>query len=146
MHMHRSVEQLTPDYTQSLGAVANSNFFGASFVEAPSLFKRSETGVYYAVFGSCCCYCEVRDWRALLWRACAMYMRVCAHVQCVLNYVRVSFGSECGFCRCVLGPSSTGPVDHGQHHHHGCNCAGSADQCASVLHVRPVSGVPVAGT
>jgi hypothetical protein len=33
-----------------------SGFFGQSFVEAPAIFKRS--GVYYAVFGSCCCYCQ----------------------------------------------------------------------------------------
>jgi hypothetical protein len=33
-----------------------SGFFGQSFVEAPAMFKRN--GVYYAVFGMCCCYCQ----------------------------------------------------------------------------------------
>lgn len=42
-----SVEKLTDDYTASLGASANSGFFGASFVEAPALFKRNNS--YYAV-------------------------------------------------------------------------------------------------
>eukprot|EP00698_Gefionella_okellyi_P002081 TRINITY_DN11960_c0_g1_i1.p1 TRINITY_DN11960_c0_g1~~TRINITY_DN11960_c0_g1_i1.p1 ORF type:complete len:390 (-),score=94.49 TRINITY_DN11960_c0_g1_i1:847-1995(-) len=50
-----SVEQLTDDYLSTRGAKYNSGFFGASFVEAPALFKRN--GVYYAVFGQCCCYC-----------------------------------------------------------------------------------------
>lgn len=54
---HRmSIERLTPDYTASLGASANSGFFGHDFVEAPAMFKRN--GIYYAVFGQCCCYCE----------------------------------------------------------------------------------------
>jgi hypothetical protein len=51
-----SIERLTPDYSGTMGASGNSGFFGASFVEAPALFKRE--GVYYAVFGSCCCYCQ----------------------------------------------------------------------------------------
>ncbi len=38
------------------GAAKNSGFFGASFVEAPALFKRN--GKYTAVFGQCCCYCK----------------------------------------------------------------------------------------
>ena len=33
----------------------SSGFFGAEFVEAPALFKRK--GVYYALFGKCCCFC-----------------------------------------------------------------------------------------
>ena len=54
---HRmSVEQLSPDYTSSLGASGSSGYFGNSFVEAPAFFKRAST--YYAVFGQCCCYCE----------------------------------------------------------------------------------------
>lgn len=45
---HRmSVEQLTDDYTATLGASANSGFFGQSFVEAPAFFKRGNS--YYAV-------------------------------------------------------------------------------------------------
>lgn len=53
-----SVEALTPDYTATLGAAGSSGFVGASFVEAPALFRRG--AVYYAVFGQCCCYCQVR--------------------------------------------------------------------------------------
>lgn len=51
-----SIERLSSDYTTSLGANASSGLFGQTFVEAPALFKRN--GVYYATFGSCCCYCE----------------------------------------------------------------------------------------
>ena len=50
-----SIERLSADYTTSLGANASSGIFGESFVEAPALFKRN--GIYYATFGSCCCYC-----------------------------------------------------------------------------------------
>jgi hypothetical protein len=52
-----SVEQLTPDYLGSLGNKSSSGFFGAGFVEAPTLFRISD-GVYGAAFGQCCCYCE----------------------------------------------------------------------------------------
>jgi hypothetical protein len=51
-----SVEKLTDDYTATLGKAGNSGFFGESFVEAPAFFKRN--GIYYAVFGHCCCYCQ----------------------------------------------------------------------------------------
>lgn len=50
-----SIERLSADYTTSLGANASSGIFGENFVEAPALFKRN--GIYYATFGSCCCYC-----------------------------------------------------------------------------------------
>ena len=50
-----SIERLSSDYTTSLGASASSGLFGQTFVEAPALLKRN--GVYYATFGSCCCYC-----------------------------------------------------------------------------------------
>jgi hypothetical protein len=50
-----SVEKLTDDYLSTLGNASTSGFFGQSFVEAPAIFKRN--GVYYATFGSCCCYC-----------------------------------------------------------------------------------------
>jgi len=53
-----SVERLAPDYLSSLAASdpsQSSGIFGDGGVEAPALFKRA--GVYYAVFGSCCCYC-----------------------------------------------------------------------------------------
>jgi len=53
---HRmSIERLSADYRSTMGASHNTGFFGESFVEAPALFKRQ--GVYYAVFGQCCCYC-----------------------------------------------------------------------------------------
>jgi len=51
-----SIEQLSDDYTYSLGSSYTSGFFGASFVEAPTMFKRGN--IYYALFGSCCCYCQ----------------------------------------------------------------------------------------
>lgn len=54
---HRmSIEKLTADYLGTEGLTASSGFFGASFVEAPALF--SANGLYYAVFGQCCCYCQ----------------------------------------------------------------------------------------
>jgi hypothetical protein len=34
----------------------SSGAFGNAFVEAPALFKRQ--GVYYALFGECCCFCS----------------------------------------------------------------------------------------
>ena len=52
-----SVERLTDDYLGTEGSAGNSGFFGASFVEAPAFFRRGN--VYYAVFGQCCCYCQV---------------------------------------------------------------------------------------
>jgi len=51
-----SVEQLSPDFTTTLGLKANSGYFGNSFVEAPAMFKAN--GTYYAIFGQCCCYCQ----------------------------------------------------------------------------------------
>ena len=48
-----SIERLSADYTTS--TLVSSGVFGESNVEAPSLFRRG--AVYYAVFGSCCCYC-----------------------------------------------------------------------------------------
>jgi beta-xylosidase len=50
-----SVEKLSDDYLSSLGKEYNSRFFGQTFVEAPAMFKRN--GIYYAVFGQCCCFC-----------------------------------------------------------------------------------------
>jgi hypothetical protein len=50
-----SIERLSENYTWSLGAAASSGLFGDTFVEAPAMFKRGS--VYYATFGSCCCYC-----------------------------------------------------------------------------------------
>ena len=51
-----TVEQLTDDFTGTLGASRNSGPIGVSNVEAPALFKRGP--LYYAVFGQCCCYCQ----------------------------------------------------------------------------------------
>jgi hypothetical protein len=54
-----SIERLAPDFLTSLGATdstQSSGIFGESYVEAPAIFKRN--GIYYAVFGPCCCYCE----------------------------------------------------------------------------------------
>lgn len=57
-----TVEQLAPDYLGSLARSANSSWsnfssgvFGNRFVEAPAIFKRK--GIYYALFGNCCCFC-----------------------------------------------------------------------------------------
>lgn len=56
-HNHAiSIEQLTDDFTETLGASASSGFFGAANSEAPMMFRRGS--IYYAVFGSTCCYCE----------------------------------------------------------------------------------------
>ena len=51
-----SVEKLSANYQSSLGAQASSGYFGQSGVEAPAMFKRN--GIYYTVFGNCCCYCK----------------------------------------------------------------------------------------
>ncbi len=51
-----SIEKMTPDFKGTLGASASSGIFGLTFSEAPMIFKRQ--GIYYAVFGHCCCYCE----------------------------------------------------------------------------------------
>lgn len=50
-----SVEQLAPDWSNTLGAGHNSGVIGASNVEAPMLFKTHPDGLYHAVFGQCCC-------------------------------------------------------------------------------------------
>jgi sucrose-6-phosphate hydrolase SacC (GH32 family) len=51
-----SVEKLTPDFLGTEGLSANSGFFGQWYVEAPAMFY--DNGIYYAVFGACCCYCQ----------------------------------------------------------------------------------------
>jgi beta-xylosidase len=51
-----SVEKLSDDYLSSLGKEFNSGYFGQTFVEGGAMFKRN--GIYYAVFGQCCCYCS----------------------------------------------------------------------------------------
>ncbi len=55
-----SIEKLTRDFVYSSGQVAIVNSTGGSlfteyFVEAPTMFERA--GVYYVVFGHCCCFC-----------------------------------------------------------------------------------------
>jgi len=53
-----STELLAPDFLSSQAthnASLSSGFFGQTFVEAPTLFKRK--GWYYAMFGQCCCFC-----------------------------------------------------------------------------------------
>jgi hypothetical protein len=50
------VEQLTPDFTDSLGFNASSGFISPSNNEAPIMFARN--GVYYLTFGECCCFCH----------------------------------------------------------------------------------------
>lgn len=47
------IEKLSPDYLRSTNETLG--VFGDPFVEAPVLFKRK--GVYYALFGKCCCFC-----------------------------------------------------------------------------------------
>ena len=54
-----SVERLSDDFTDSLGAVEpakhSSGLFGPKGIEAPAMFKRN--GVYYATVGLDCCFC-----------------------------------------------------------------------------------------
>ena len=59
-----AIERLTPDYLSSTGAT--TGVFPVYFVEAPVMFKRS--GIYYAVFGHCCCYC-LQGSGGLVWTA-----------------------------------------------------------------------------
>jgi beta-xylosidase len=49
-----SIERLTPDYLQS--TYENYGFFPDTYVEGATLFKRN--GIYYALYGSCCCFCR----------------------------------------------------------------------------------------
>jgi hypothetical protein len=51
-----SVEKLAPNFQSTLGEKASSGYFGQHRVEAPAMFKRN--GLYYTVFGNCCCYCK----------------------------------------------------------------------------------------
>jgi len=48
------IAQLSPDYYGT--PVAYGANFTEYFVEAPVMFKRD--GLYYVLFGYCCCYCE----------------------------------------------------------------------------------------
>lgn len=51
------IRRLTPDFlsaTADAPYVFNDNAPSTTFNEAPSVFKRSSTGVWYALFGHCC--------------------------------------------------------------------------------------------
>jgi hypothetical protein len=50
-----SIERLAPDYLSTTRE--NYGLFPDRYVEAPILFKRN--GMYYASYGSCCCFCRV---------------------------------------------------------------------------------------
>jgi len=50
-----SVEQLTPDYLNTLGKAGSSGPVGSGNQEAPIMFKRNN--IYYLGMGGCCCYC-----------------------------------------------------------------------------------------
>jgi beta-xylosidase len=55
--LHRiQIEQLTPDYTDSLGRAATTGPLTSINNEAPMLFKRAQH--YYLLFGQCCCFCR----------------------------------------------------------------------------------------
>ena len=50
------IEQLTEDYTDSLGAMARSEPLSPKNNEAPILFRRGET--YFLMYGHVCCFCK----------------------------------------------------------------------------------------
>ena len=54
---HMWIERLLPNMLDSAGdtSPAGRYLFSEYFIEAPALFYRG--GLYYAVFGHCCCYC-----------------------------------------------------------------------------------------
>lgn len=54
-----SVEKLTADWTDSLGAAASSGPIDADVlsVEGPAIF-RTPDGVFHAVYGKTCCFCD----------------------------------------------------------------------------------------
>lgn len=58
-----SIERLTPDYLTST-LVSTGILTGRGCYEAPALFKRK--GVYYALYGTCCCFCSAGDTRHAL--------------------------------------------------------------------------------
>jgi hypothetical protein len=56
-NLHRiQIEQLTSDYTDSLGKAATTGPLTSLNNEAPIMFKRR--GYYYLLFGECCCFCR----------------------------------------------------------------------------------------
>ena len=56
-NLHRiQIEQLTPNYTESLGRAATTGSITPVNNESPILFKRHN--YYYLLFGECCCFCR----------------------------------------------------------------------------------------
>ena len=56
-NLHRiQIEQLTPNYTETLGKAATTGPLTPVNNEAPIFFKRH--GFYYLLFGECCCFCS----------------------------------------------------------------------------------------
>lgn len=54
---HRiAIEQLTDDFTNSLGSRASSGLITPPNNEAPILFSRN--GMFYLLYGACCCFCH----------------------------------------------------------------------------------------
>jgi hypothetical protein len=51
-----SIEKLTPDYHDTLGAAASTGPISPKNNEAPILFERQ--GLYYLLFGNTCCFCS----------------------------------------------------------------------------------------
>jgi hypothetical protein len=51
------IERLLPNMLDSAGDLTPTGRYEFSeyFIEAPALFVRE--GIYYAIFGHCCCYC-----------------------------------------------------------------------------------------
>ena len=55
-NLHRiQIEQLTPDFTTTLGKTSTTGPLTPVNNEAPIMFKRH--GYYYLLFGECCCFC-----------------------------------------------------------------------------------------
>ena len=50
------IEELTPDYYDSLGAFSSTGPISPVANEAPLLFERQ--GWYYLLYGPTCCFCE----------------------------------------------------------------------------------------
>lgn len=62
-HHHISIERLSPDFLSSTFNTTGILTAGGC-LEAPSMFKRK--GFYYALYGSCCCFCTGGDSRSAM--------------------------------------------------------------------------------